>query len=815
MGTIAINMQELDTSVFFRNLQSDIEIGQIEEAVNTLKRLLTIIKDNITILPVGQLLKICDYFDTIINSIENREKLDIADQIIKFLKSFPLENECIRKRIEYLHLIAKIEEEGGKEQRELLPYYTIILHLNKNPGDDIRESLSRIFHKFLENNMDLFKQRLSCSIANDMEDNNSFSQFVSCLYTIESLKKYTPHIGEFSREAGDMLARTIVPSDLQNRKMELQCQAENLIEISRKNASISPTEIIQISPTEIIQKNVQEYRDMFRSAFELCYDAFKNSNDIKIVREFQKKQYERFSHFFNEKLLKGPYFSVLPPLRYVNEQGNRRLKYDFRVVGSLGREELCPLSDIEGFILIEKDSDKSIFEKFSEFLSIELLTLGEGNPPSLMGIESTDMIRKGLYLDVDLKSYIHTPDKIASEQKSCEGYAHEDMAKFGVPFAYSLLKSKSMQGNNSLFIKYQEELQKIQSSNQEFFQDRALQFLKFRLFSFEKAFVDFESECTFNIKTQFVELINHLITDLSIYFNLNETNTLDIIDALVRKEIVTAESGQLLKKTVSVLYLIRVRLQFLCIEKSNKPLEECRRIVCKESSNLQNYPVLHAHEEKWLSVAYWLVLKPLYTKIQRFIDSRTFSIIDLFDIDILDVEAFPFLSDHTDKFKKSRFVLFDRIFTITSRYKKARLVESMAQSITSAKEHLLHYQKLSQEFDQFKDFFKQEFEKISNYTNYEEIREFQKKVTDSLKNFFCDHLINYILTILGDLPCEYDLRAMGSIGNKEIVPYLNFEWMILISDDQYMPFFKTLARFIEFQLVSLGETAVTNFSVFT
>ena len=49
---------------------------------------------------------------------------------------------------------------------------------------------------------------------------------------------------------------------------------------------------------------------------------------------------------------------------------------------------------------------------------------------------------------------------MAIEQESCEGYSDEGMAKLGVPFAYSLLKSKSIQGHNSLFIKYQEELQK-------------------------------------------------------------------------------------------------------------------------------------------------------------------------------------------------------------------------------------------------------------------------------------------------------------------------------------------------------------------
>ena len=205
-----------------------------------------------------------------------------------------------------------------------------------------------------------------------------------------------------------------------------------------------------------------------------------------------------------------------------------------------------------------------------------------------------------------------------------------------------------------------------------------------------------------------------MITDLSIYFNLNETNTLDIIDVLVRKEIMTTESGQLLKKTVSMIYLIRVRLQFFCIENPNKPLEECRRVevrgkmVSNESLNLQNYPVLHVHEEKWLSIAYWLALKPLYKKIKIFLDneilkktfdSKTFSIIDLFDADFLDVEALPFLIYYTDKFKELRSVLFDRIFTLDSPSKKTRLIESIAQSMTSDEEHLLYYQKLSKKND--------------------------------------------------------------------------------------------------------------------
>ena len=81
-------------------------------------------------------------------------------------------------------------------------------------------------------------------------------------------------------------------------------------------------------------------------------------------------------------------------------------------------------------------------------------------------------------------------------------------------------------------------------------------------------------------------------------------------------------------------------------------------------------------------------------------------------------------------------------------------------------------------FHQFRTFFKNEFTKISNPSNYKEVRVFQKKVTNKLKAFFRDHLLNNAFAILGEPPCDCDLRAMGSLGREEICPYSDLEWMI-------------------------------------
>ena len=57
-------------------------------------------------------------------------------------------------------------------------------------------------------------------------------------------------------------------------------------------------------------------------------------------------------------------------------------------------------------------------------------------------------------------------------------------------------------------------------------------------------------------------------------------------------------------------------------------------------------------------------------------------------------------------------------------------------------------------FYQFRASFNSEFNKISNPSNYKEVRVFQKKVTNKLKAFFQDHLFNNALAILGDPPCD-------------------------------------------------------------
>uniref|UniRef100_UPI0005AAACEB DUF294 nucleotidyltransferase-like domain-containing protein n=1 Tax=Candidatus Protochlamydia sp. R18 TaxID=1353977 RepID=UPI0005AAACEB len=95
----------------------------------------------------------------------------------------------------------------------------------------------------------------------------------------------------------------------------------------------------------------------------------------------------------------------------------------------------------------------------------------------------------------------------------------------------------------------------------------------------------------------------------------------------------------------------------------------------------------------------------------------------------------------------------------------------------------------------------------------EEVRALQRKVSAYLLSFL-HNLIEDAIAILGDPPCLYDLRAMGSLAKEEICPYSDLEWCILIEEIEYQPYFVKLARLLELQIIALGEDPAQGLPVF-
>ena len=103
------------------------------------------------------------------------------------------------------------------------------------------------------------------------------------------------------------------------------------------------------------------------------------------------------------------------------------------------------------------------------------------------------------------------------------------------------------------------------------------------------------------IKGQFVHLLNFFLADLALYYGIQATNTLDIIDVLVKKQAFSEKTGCLLKEAISAIYCLRIRLhQFYGEQKEEGYLEGLSGCILKES------------EKSQLDTIYWLVLRPLY-----------------------------------------------------------------------------------------------------------------------------------------------------------------------------------------------------------
>jgi hypothetical protein len=76
--------------------------------------------------------------------------------------------------------------------------------------------------------------------------------------------------------------------------------------------------------------------------------------------------------------------------------------------------------------------------------------------------------------------------------------------------------------------------------------------------------------------------------------------------------------------------------------------------------------------------------------------------------------------------------------------------------------------------------------------------------SEAFCNFYRS-LIDDAILILGQPPCRYDIRAMGSLAREEAGLFSAWEYFILIEEERYRPYLHKLAEIIDLQILSLGE----------
>ena len=357
-------------------------------------------------------------------------------------------------------------------------------------------------------------------------------------------------------------------------------------------------------------------------------------SEVKDLRPFQTHVTEKFRDLF--QIFLEDAFVVL---------GQPPCAYDIRAIGSVGREEPCLYSVLEFFILIESEAHRHYFINLLHFLELQIMSLGETENQNIVFSCLNKKNAKGFYLDkgsspLEISDLMGPPQEMAALQNRVLVTTNrDDKSDLTAVPSNQVLKSISLLKNHpiELFCEYQEAMVNILDRGERTLirHTRALQLFETRSIDFDKTWgkkPDLSNPV--NIKDRYVQFLNFFLSDLSLYFGVQATNTLDIIDALVENEVFTAKTGHLLQEAVSTIYRLRMRLHQLNQEHKEEGYLE----------GLSNC-ILIQSEKTELEKIYWLIIQPLFNSClpQVLKDEvpveKVFCNLDLFSVCLKDICA--------------------------------------------------------------------------------------------------------------------------------------------------------------------------------
>ncbi|MCE5317119.1 MAG: tetratricopeptide repeat protein [Parachlamydia sp.] len=247
--------------------------------------------------------------------------------------------------------------------------------------------------------------------------------------------------------------------------------------------------------------------------------------------------------------------------------GNPPCPFTLISLGSLGRRETSPYSDLEFAILIKESSPNHLayFRKLVKWFEIQVINLGETEIKIFEhGLSSP--VKRGFSFDdggntpLGKQSYVElikTPQDMAQFQS--ERFYEEDLILSNVLRTAGLLT-----GDKNLYETYlksmQEILSKKSNSSLSIAQNRALNIIKGHLIEFEPNMSSNKEEMPlFNIKAELYRLPSFLIAGLADYFGIEEQNNWDKLDALGKKNILCSTAVNNLKLALAKILRLRIR----------------------------------------------------------------------------------------------------------------------------------------------------------------------------------------------------------------------------------------------------------------
>ncbi|MGZ3633332.1 MAG: putative nucleotidyltransferase substrate binding domain-containing protein, partial [Parachlamydiaceae bacterium] len=546
-------------SPLFQQLQQQIDQGENQEAIVFLQNLFsTIESEKEAIFCYGSLF-------ALIPTLPSLDQLE--NNLPHLLERFPL------LALQQKQLALHIGDWFLKHAKycDAMHAFAKALQIETSQREDTVQThrqASQIFIQLLQ------ESRLPTFLINSTPSLETFANQLEDLKKFSSLCLSNKDLASFYSKASDRLCN--IPYE--QKEKYASCQQE-LNRLRIQNISFSPV-------TQKYWNAFQDYRTQFSHI----------PNDLEQLLDFQETIAQSFKNFF--QLLTEDIFLILGPAP---------CGYDIRAMGSLGRQEICPYSDLEFMILIEDTAHQPYFFKLVELLEIQIASLGETERFSFIFTCVHQKNPSGLHIDYSPKTddrLIQTPEEMAKLQQR-NGFAPNDIE-------CTTRKTASLSTNDpTLFVRYQEHLQPITP-------EQTLSFLKVRQRDFQERWADDFPHESLHLKEQFVELLFHPLSDLALYYGIEETNTLHIVDQLVSRGIFTQESGELLKESIAAIYTIRIRLHLFYQKQKEEAL--IQRGIRRESSS---FIYLTPSEVALLEKIYWLAVKPLHHLIDCVIHEQS------------------------------------------------------------------------------------------------------------------------------------------------------------------------------------------------
>ena len=292
---------------------------------------------------------------------------------------------------------------------------------------------------------------------------------------------------------------------------------------------------------------------------------------LKALREAEKTQIQQSEE--TPKILMTFSQSIAILLQEILENGFKLLgkppcQYTLLGLGSLGRKEMSPYSDLEFALLIKKSSKSNLtyFRQLVQWLELQVIHLGETAIKILDGGYESPVVRGFSFDDggntpLGKQGYVElikTPQELAQFQS--ERFYQEDLILSNV-----LRGADLVVGSESLYNEYNHAVQKLlaapaASSSHPICEERALNILRGHLVEFEPR-LDRKKEETpiYNIKVELYRLPSFLIAGLADYFGIGEQNTWKKLEALFKKKILSAKGLEHLQKAMAATMNLRIR----------------------------------------------------------------------------------------------------------------------------------------------------------------------------------------------------------------------------------------------------------------